>query len=54
MSVIVASVAGALPCAIALFPQEAALPVSKVEKNFRGLQTSKGDDVDVVFFNKGG
>jgi tricarboxylate carrier len=53
LSIIVSCVAAALPCAIALFPQEAALPVSRVEKQFQGLKTSKNESVDQVFFNKG-
>ncbi|EKX49686.1 hypothetical protein GUITHDRAFT_67701 [Guillardia theta CCMP2712] len=51
--VIVASVFGALPCAIGLFPQESSVPVSRVEREFQGLKTKDGEEVKQVFFNRG-
>lgn len=48
LGVITGSLCLGLPAAIALFPQRAQLPVSKVEPEF-----SKFHNVDYVYFNKG-
>lgn len=53
LGVIVSCVWGALPCAIGLFPQEATLPVTKIEERFRNLKTKLGQPVEHVSFNKG-
>eukprot|EP00281_Chroomonas_sp_CCMP1168_P011816 CAMPEP_0206283832 /NCGR_PEP_ID=MMETSP0047_2-20121206/40443_1 /ASSEMBLY_ACC=CAM_ASM_000192 /TAXON_ID=195065 /ORGANISM="Chroomonas mesostigmatica_cf, Strain CCMP1168" /LENGTH=326 /DNA_ID=CAMNT_0053714229 /DNA_START=52 /DNA_END=1032 /DNA_ORIENTATION=- len=53
LAVIVASVWGALPFAIGLFPQECSMPVSKLEKEFQGLRDKAGKEVVNVTFNKG-
>eukprot|EP00127_Corallochytrium_limacisporum_P004070 Clim_evm15s157 gene=Clim_evmTU15s157 len=45
--------AGALPFAIAIFPQTASLPVSSVEPEFQGLKRKDGSPVQKVTFNKG-
>jgi len=52
-AVIIGCVAGALPAAIALFPQEASIPVDKLEPEFRNLTTNDNAPVREVTFNKG-
>ncbi|KAJ3175195.1 hypothetical protein HDU87_006430 [Geranomyces variabilis] len=43
----------ALPCAVALFPQRASLPISKVEPKFALLRTKDGRPLEKVYFNRG-
>jgi len=44
---------GALPCAIALFPQEFPISTSKLEPEFQNLVDKKGKKIETLYFNKG-
>ena len=48
-----ASIFGALPLAIAIFPQEISIPVSSLEPEFQSLKTKSGKLIDHVVCNKG-
>ncbi|KAI8906659.1 hypothetical protein PhCBS80983_g06292 [Powellomyces hirtus] len=50
---ITGSLLAALPCAVALFPQQASLKVEKLEDKFKGLKTKNGEPVERVWFNRG-
>ncbi|KAI9337374.1 Tricarboxylate/iron carrier [Zopfochytrium polystomum] len=47
------SLLGALPCAIALFPQVAAVPATSLEPRFHNLVDSGGAPVKELYFNRG-
>jgi hypothetical protein len=47
------SLQGALPAALAVFPQTIALRASDVEEQFQGLTDSAGKAVDTFYCNKG-
>jgi hypothetical protein len=53
LTVIVGCVSGALPAAIALFPQEATISVDKLEPEFRTLTSSADAPIRTLTFNKG-
>ncbi|KAL2912473.1 Sideroflexin FSF1 [Polyrhizophydium stewartii] len=53
LAIISGSLLAALPCAIALFPQVASLPVEKLEQRFHGIKDSRGNPLDRVYFNRG-
>lgn len=53
LAVITACLWLALPLAIAIFPQDASLPVASLEPEFRGLLDSKGEAVTHLTCNKG-
>ena len=44
---------GGLPCAVALFPQQAKIKRTSVEQQFHGVTDSQGKLVDYFYFNKG-
>jgi len=48
-----ASIFGALPLAIAIFPQEIAIPTSALEPEFQGLRAKNGSLITQVVCNKG-
>ncbi|KAJ3310873.1 hypothetical protein HDV04_004566 [Boothiomyces sp. JEL0838] len=48
-----ASLMAALPCAIALYPQMASLPVDKVEPEFQNIKKPNGEKVERIYFNRG-
>ena len=48
-----ASLMGALPCAIALFPQTASIAAVKLEPQFRNLKDENGDHIQTLYFNRG-
>ena len=48
-----AALFGALPLAIAVFPQEMKLPVGGLEPEFQGLKDAEGKPIDFVYANKG-
>ncbi|KAJ3152936.1 hypothetical protein HDU86_005391 [Geranomyces michiganensis] len=50
---ITGSLLAALPCAVALFPQRASLPIGKVEQKFALLKTRDGRPLEKVYFNRG-
>ncbi|KAI8588542.1 Tricarboxylate/iron carrier [Geranomyces variabilis] len=50
---ITGSLLAALPCAVALFPQRASLPIGKVEPKFALLRTRDGRPLEKVYFNRG-
>ncbi|KAJ3044238.1 hypothetical protein HDV00_002916 [Rhizophlyctis rosea] len=50
---IAGSLMAALPCAVALFPQRASMPVSKLEASFAGKLDSRGRPLQTVYFNRG-
>ncbi|KAJ3168004.1 hypothetical protein HDU88_001952 [Geranomyces variabilis] len=50
---ITGSLLAALPCAVALFPQRASLPINKVEPKFALLRTRDGRPLENVYFNRG-
>jgi hypothetical protein len=52
-TVVVGCVAGALPAAIAVFPQEASISVEKLEPEFRKLTTASNAPIHTLTFNKG-
>jgi len=43
----------ALPCAIALFPQEFPISTSKLEPEFQNLKDKNGKKIETLYFNKG-
>jgi hypothetical protein len=51
--VITGSLAGALPVALACFPQKAAFKVEELEEEFRGLKDKEGKRIEVLYTNKG-
>jgi len=52
-AVISAMIMGGLPCAVALFPQQAKIKRTSVEQQFHGVTDSQGKLVDYFYFNKG-
>ncbi|KAI9203505.1 Tricarboxylate/iron carrier [Polychytrium aggregatum] len=50
---ITGSLMAALPCAIALFPQTASMPVSQLEPKFHDLRDANGNPIKTVYFNRG-
>ncbi len=46
-----ASLLCALPCAVALYPQKASMPISKVEEEIAAKAKRLG--ADTVYFNRG-
>jgi len=52
-SLVAGSIFGALPLAIAIFPQEISISVSSLEPEFQNLRTKEGAPIDVVYCNKG-
>ena len=44
---------GALPCAIALFPQLASIPATSVEAEFHNLKDRNGNAITTFYYNKG-
>lgn len=53
VGLVAASIFGALPLAIAVFPQEMKLAVSGLEPEFQGRTDASGKPVEFVFANKG-
>ncbi|ORZ31595.1 Tricarboxylate/iron carrier [Catenaria anguillulae PL171] len=53
LAVVAGSLMGALPCAIALFPQQAKVPVSSLEPKFHNFKDTEGNPITHVFYNKG-
>ncbi|KAI9223403.1 Tricarboxylate/iron carrier [Blastocladiella britannica] len=53
LAVVAGSLMTALPCAIALFPQRARVPVTDLEPEFQGLRKANGDPVTHLYYNKG-
>eukprot|EP00316_Scyphosphaera_apsteinii_P024242 CAMPEP_0119333994 /NCGR_PEP_ID=MMETSP1333-20130426/86425_1 /TAXON_ID=418940 /ORGANISM="Scyphosphaera apsteinii, Strain RCC1455" /LENGTH=320 /DNA_ID=CAMNT_0007344199 /DNA_START=55 /DNA_END=1017 /DNA_ORIENTATION=- len=53
VGLVAASIYFALPVAIAIFPQELAIPVNALEPEFQGLKDSHGNVVTSVLCNKG-
>ncbi|TPX31483.1 hypothetical protein SmJEL517_g05219 [Synchytrium microbalum] len=53
LATITLSLAAALPCAVALFPQRAEISVASLEAKFRGLKDSAGRPVEKLYFNRG-
>ena len=51
--VITGSLAGALPVALACFPQKASFTVEELEPQFRNLKDAKGRKIEVLYTNKG-
>ena len=47
------SLLGALPCAIALYPQVAEVPVAELEAKFHGLRDKNGVLISTLYFNRG-
>ena len=47
------SIYGALPLAIAIFPQEISIPVASLEPEFQNLKGSNGKPLEYVVCNKG-
>ena len=43
----------ALPVAVAVFPQEAQVPVSKLEPQFQKMKDRTGKPLEFVYFNRG-
>lgn len=52
-AVICGMILGALPCAIALFPQLASIPAASVEQEFQQLTYKDGTKVETFWYNKG-
>ncbi|TPX45618.1 hypothetical protein SeMB42_g01696 [Synchytrium endobioticum] len=53
LATITTSLAAALPCAVALFPQRASVPVTSLEDKFRNLKRADGTAIDKLYFNRG-
>uniref|UniRef100_A0A7S0W4J4 Sidoreflexin n=1 Tax=Hemiselmis tepida TaxID=464990 RepID=A0A7S0W4J4_9CRYP len=53
LGIIVGCVWGALPVAIGLFPQQASIQASSLEKEFHGLTGDDGERLETLYFNKG-
>ncbi|KAJ3362613.1 Sideroflexin-5 [Allomyces javanicus] len=53
LALIAASLMSALPCAIAMFPQYARVPVTKLEREFQNRVDAKGNPITHVVYNKG-
>ena len=51
--VISTMILGALPCAVALFPQLGSIPAASVEQEFRNLTADDGTKVTTFWYNKG-
>ncbi|KAJ3299067.1 hypothetical protein HDU79_000026 [Rhizoclosmatium sp. JEL0117] len=47
------SLMAALPCAVALYPQIAEVPVEKLEPQFRQLRGNDGERIKTLYFNRG-
>ena len=52
-SFVAGSIFGALPVAIAVFPQEMRVATSSLEPEFQGLKDASGKPIDYVLCNKG-
>jgi hypothetical protein len=44
---------GALPAAVAIFPQKGVIDADKVEEGFRNLMDKKGQRIEKFTYNKG-
>ena len=53
LSEMAGSIFGALPVAIAVFPQEMKISTSSLEPEFQGLKDSSGKPIEYVLCNKG-
>ncbi|KAI9178793.1 Sideroflexin FSF1 [Blastocladiella emersonii ATCC 22665] len=53
LAVVAGSLMTALPCAIALFPQQARVAVADLEPKFHGLRDEEGKPITHVYYNKG-
>ncbi|KAJ3181552.1 hypothetical protein HDU85_003494 [Gaertneriomyces sp. JEL0708] len=53
LATITGSLLAALPCAVALFPQRASMPVSLLEPQFYSLKAVDGSPIRTVYFNRG-
>jgi hypothetical protein len=49
----VISLAIGLPLAVALFEQRSSVETSRLEPEFQNLKDSKGQDIKVLYYNKG-